>query len=171
MFPAEAMAPGQRPASQQQQRRPRPPMIVVRSMHADQRQMEFAIACLLGYWHHEHDRLVDPDSPGGTILLPRDPGVITLLHQYAIALLCLARDCPVEWKCHCNAIRARFNAPPPDHELPTGQFTLAELGRDWESGTVAPASPAFPIATTMPGQSKIATRLERLQVARASHPE
>ena len=51
----------------------------------------------------------------------------TLLHQYAIALLCLDEDCPDTWTCHCNAIRKRFNEPPPDHQQPTGQMSTAEM--------------------------------------------
>ncbi|HEY1391304.1 MAG TPA: hypothetical protein VGF38_22390 [Ktedonobacterales bacterium] len=89
--------------------------------------MQHEVACLLGYWHHEHARLTDPDAPTGAILLPQDPSVETLLHQYAIGLLCLPRDCPPTWSCHCNSIRARFNAPPPDHEAPTGSFTVDDL--------------------------------------------
>lgn len=91
------------------------------------RKTEYEIACLMGYWSHEYKRLMDPDAPSGTILLPHDPGVIALLPQYAIALLCLAKACPPTWDCHCNAIRERFNAPPPDHDRPTGTFTEADL--------------------------------------------
>ncbi len=36
------------------------------------------------------------------------------LHQFAIALLCLARDCPPAWTCPCNALRRRYNRPPAD---------------------------------------------------------
>lgn len=35
--------------------------------------MQHEVACLLGYWHHEHARLTDPDAPTGAILLPHDP--------------------------------------------------------------------------------------------------
>lgn len=91
----------------------RPPEALLRSLHANQRLMEHEVACLLGYWHHEHLRLTDPDAPGGIILLPRDPGITAFLHQYAIALLGLPRDCPPNLTCHCNVIRARFNALPP----------------------------------------------------------
>lgn len=91
-------------------------------------ETEFEIACLLGYWHHEYARLSDPDAPGGMILLPRDPGVMALLHQYAIALLCVPqKECPSTWTCHCNGIRKRFNDPPPDHEQPTDVFSLSDL--------------------------------------------
>jgi hypothetical protein len=120
--------PQSKPQSKPQSRRP--PEVLLRSLHANQRLMEHEVACLLGYWHHEHVRLADPDAPGGTILLPRDPGITTLLHQYAIALLGLPRDCPQNWTCHCNAIRARFNAPPPDHEAPTGAFSVDDLAHD-----------------------------------------
>lgn len=107
--------------------RARPPEIAIRTLHASGRLLEFEIACLLAYWHHEHDRINDPDAPAGTILLPRDPGVTALLHQYAIALLCLPKACPASWTCHCNEIRARFNAPPPDHEQPTATFSVEDL--------------------------------------------
>jgi hypothetical protein len=113
--------------------RQRPPEIGIRSLdvlHRARSLVEFEIACLIGYWHHEYPRLTDPDAPGGYILLPQESGVVSLLHQYAIALLCLDRDCPSTWECHCNDVRARFNAPPPDHEEPTGQYTLADLERE-----------------------------------------
>lgn len=104
------------------------PEIRLRSLStAYQRQTEHEIACLLALWHHEGIRFMDPDAPGGMVLLPREQGALALLHQYAIALLLLPRDCPPNWDCHCNRIRARFNAPPPGHEQPTGVFSLAEL--------------------------------------------
>jgi hypothetical protein len=105
----------------------RAPEIALRTLHASRMAMEHEVACLLGYWHHEHHRLNDPDAPGGTISLPTDQGIIALLHQYAIALLCLPKHCPPEWTCHCNAIRERFNAPPPGHEQPTDTFSLSDL--------------------------------------------
>jgi hypothetical protein len=109
----------------------RTPEIALRSLSAAyQRDTEMEIACLLGFWRHEHQRLIDPDAPGGMIVLPREPGVVSLLHQYAIALLLLPRDCPPSSACRCNQIRARFNAPPPGHENPTGVFTVEDLERE-----------------------------------------
>lgn len=95
------------------------PRIILRSLHTDKRMLEFEIACLIGYWHRDHARLSDPDAPTGAILLPQDPSVVTLLHQYAIALLLLPKNCPDGWACDCNRIRQRFNASPPDHAQPT----------------------------------------------------
>lgn len=134
------------PAQGQAQRQPE---IVLRSLHANQRLMEHEIACLLGYWHHEHVRLTDPDAPAGTILLPRDPGVTALLHQYTIALLCLPKACPPAWTCHCNTIRARFNAPPPDHETPTGAYTVEDLEREAQRPRTD-TEPHFPYRDTNP---------------------
>jgi hypothetical protein len=110
-----------------QQERHRRPEIVIRTLHANQYLLEYEIASLLGYWHHEHVRLNDPMAPTSTITVPKEAGIVALLHQYVIALLCLPRDCPASWTCHCNAIRARFNAPPPDHESPTSVFSVAEI--------------------------------------------
>ncbi|HEU5349632.1 MAG TPA: hypothetical protein VFU63_13555 [Ktedonobacterales bacterium] len=115
----------------------RPPQIIIRSLHTSRFMLEFEIACLVGYWHRDHARLGDPDAPTGAILLPDDPTIITILHQYAIALLGLRRDCPESWTCHCNRIRRRFNAPPPDHTQPTGQLTLAELLAEAEQARAA----------------------------------
>jgi hypothetical protein len=129
-YPATEQGRQGRQGEQQQQRRP--PEIGLRSLHASQRMMEHEIACLLGYWHRDYHRLTDPDSPSGSILIPHDPSIETLLHQYAIGLLCLPRDCPTSWHCHCNGIRKRFNAPPPGHEQPTGTLTLAELEHENE---------------------------------------
>ena len=61
----------------------------------------------------------------------------TLQYQYAIALLCLPENCPDTWTCHCNAIRKRFNEPPPDHPQPTGQLTTAELLAEAEQARAA----------------------------------
>lgn len=104
------------------------PAITVRLGAEDQQaRMLFDIAQLLGVISREHDRLADPDFPGGTILLPADSAMRALLHQYAIALLGLPRDCPPDWRCACNKIRARFNAVPPSHEQPTETLSLDEL--------------------------------------------
>ena len=115
----------------------RPPQIILRTLHGDRLLLEFEIACLIGYWHRDHGRLSDPDAPTGAILLPHDPGITALLHQYAIALLCLPEDCPDTWTCHCNAIRKRFNEPPPDHPQPTGQMTTDELLAEAEQARAA----------------------------------
>ncbi len=106
----------------------RPPAIAVRITAEEQlARTLFDIAQLLGFTAREHDRLADPDAPGGPILLPADTGMRALLHQYAIALLGLPRDCPPDWRCACNAIRARYNAAPPSHEQPTEALSLDEL--------------------------------------------
>lgn len=128
--------------------RQRQPEIVIRTLHSNQVLLEFEIACLLGYWHHEHQRLSDPDAPEGTITLPRDPGVMALLHQYAIALLCLPEDCPTDWPCHCNEIRSRFNAPPPDHERPTATYELADIEQATQSRHLT--DPQFPYRNSNP---------------------
>lgn len=96
---------------------------------APQPVQQFAVACMLGYLSKERARLCDPEAPAGAVFIPRDPGLITVLHQFAIALLALPRDCPDDWPCDCNRIRARFNAPPPDHEQPSDALTLDELRR------------------------------------------
>jgi hypothetical protein len=97
--------------------------------HTEQQQAHtlFDIAQLLGVIAREHDLLADPDFPGGIILLPPDTAMRALLHQFAIALLGLPRDCPPSWPCACNAIRARYNAAPPSHEQPTEILSLDDL--------------------------------------------
>lgn len=122
-----AIAPPVAPYAANTAQRPTPEIRLRSLSTAYQRQTEHEIACLLALWHHEHIRFMDPDAPGGIIQLPREQGAVALLHQYAIALLLLPRDCPQSWDCHCNSIRARFNAPPPGHEQPTGVFSLDEL--------------------------------------------
>jgi len=106
---------------------PRQPKVILRSLHANRRRMEFEIACLIGYWHRDHKRLSDPDAPTGSIFSPHDPGIEALLHQYTIALLLLPKNCPDDWTCDCNKIRARFNVPPPDHTQPTDVLDTDEL--------------------------------------------
>lgn len=91
------------------------------------RQQEFDVACLLGYIAKEYHRIADPDAPAGLTLLPTDPGIVTILHQFAIGLLALDEHCPAGWLCTCNALRGTFNAPPPDHERPTDQFAISQL--------------------------------------------
>ncbi len=91
------------------------------------RQQEFDVACLLGYITKEYRRLADADAPAGIILLPVDPGVTALLHQFAISLLALPEACPSDWICPYNRIRDDFNAPPPDHERPTAAFSLSDV--------------------------------------------
>lgn len=92
------------------------------------RLQEFAIAVALGYLTKEWRRLTDPDAPAGLTFLPiYDPGVRTILHQFAIALLGLPRDCPDTWTCACNSLRARYNALPPDHPQTTDALSLAAL--------------------------------------------
>lgn len=88
---------------------------------------EFSIACALGYLTRERERLMDPDAPKGITALPQDLGVVTILHQFAIALMALPKDCPDDWTCACNTIRARYNAAPPDHDQPTDTFSLSAL--------------------------------------------
>jgi hypothetical protein len=104
----------------------RPPDIATRATTQHTLQ-EFAIACTLGYLTRGRERLMDPDAPTGMTVIPHDPGVITILHQFAIALLALPRDCPADWTCDCNSIRARYNAAPPDHDQPTDMLSLSSL--------------------------------------------
>lgn len=110
----------------------RPPDIATRAASAtsatsDSQRQQFSIACILGFACKERARLTDPDAPAGIILLPQDPAVVSILHQFAIGLLSLPRDCPDESPCACNNIRERFNAPPPDHQQPTDALSLANI--------------------------------------------
>jgi hypothetical protein len=109
----------------------RAPELAVR--HTDREdQLYFDMACLLGYVCKERGRFADRESPGGLVNVPQDPAIKTLLHQFAIALLGLPRDCPPEWSCACNQIRARFNAPPVDHDQPTDTLAVADIRRTIE---------------------------------------
>ncbi len=92
-------------------------------------QVHLDTACLLGYVCREQGRLLDPDAPAGITVLPTDPSLVSILHQFTIALLCLDRDCPPTWTCPCNALRRRYNRPPADHETPTDALALGELRR------------------------------------------
>lgn len=106
----------------------RPPNLATRGVPSSElHHQRFALACMLGFACKEHARLADPDAPAGIILLPHDPPVVSILHQFAIALLGLPRDCPDEYSCACNAVRERFNAAPPDHEQPTDALSLEDL--------------------------------------------
>jgi len=109
---------------------PRPPDIATRAaVTSDAPAQRFEIACLLGFVCKERPRLADHDAPAAVLFLPQDPAIVTVLHQFAIGLLGLPRDCPIAWTCACNAIRERFNAPPPDHEQPTDALSLADIRR------------------------------------------
>lgn len=110
-----------------QSRRPPSIEVAVTSISVPQRRINFEVACMLGYVSKDHARLLSPDAPTGISLMPYSPTALAIMHQFAIALLCLRPECPEEWPCQCNAIRARFNAPPPSHDQPTETLTLAEL--------------------------------------------
>ncbi len=100
---------------------------------APQARLYFELACLIGYIYRESHHLLDPDAPPGTTYIPNDPSMVTILHQFAIALLHLPQQCPAGWTCHCNIIRRRFNMPPGDHDQPTDTLTLAELAQEPDS--------------------------------------
>ena len=89
----------------------------------------FEMACMLGYLTKAQLHMLDPNAPHGVTLLPRDPSLVSLTHQFAIALLCLDPCCPEEWSCQCNLVRKRYNAPPPEHEQPTDTLNVADLRR------------------------------------------
>ena len=89
----------------------------------------FEMACMLGFITKHQHALLDPNAPPGVTLMPHNPGLASLLHQFAIALLCLDPLCPQDWTCHCNRLRAQYNAAPPDHDQPTDTLTLADLQR------------------------------------------
>jgi hypothetical protein len=93
------------------------------------------MATLLGYLSYERERLMDEDAPRGLVIPPNDPAMETVLHQFAIGLLCLEADCPGEWTCHCNEIRRRFNQPPGDHLQATDALRAAavrEAAQGWD---------------------------------------
>ena len=90
----------------------------------------FELACILGFITKAQLRMLTLSAPRGVTLLPRDPGLVSLTHQFAIALLCLDDPwCPEEWSCQCNLVRKRYNAPPPEHEQPTDTLNVADLRR------------------------------------------
>lgn len=111
--------------------RRRPPTLALHQAAAvvPAAQLYFEMACMLAYVSKEHSRLLDPDAPPGVSMLPNNQGAIALMHQFAIALLCLDPWCPEDWTCHCNLIRQRFNRPPAEHQQPTDTLNLADLAR------------------------------------------
>lgn len=122
----------------------RPPAIAIRHSTDQQAKLMFDVAQLLGYINKERQRLADPDAPGGIILLPTDTAIETVLHQFAIALLGLPPDCPAEWPCVCNALRARYNAAPPSHEQASEALSLDELRATrtrWPAPVTRPLDP------------------------------
>ncbi|WIG60514.1 MAG: hypothetical protein OJF49_003262 [Ktedonobacterales bacterium] len=122
-----------------------PPDLAVRYATADRDpDLHFAIACLLGFVCKERARLTDPDAPAGVLIPPRDPAITTILHQFAIGLLCLPRDCPPTWSCPCNQIRARFNYPPPTHDQPTDTLDVAAIRTHLRSQPHPPDRPDPP---------------------------
>ncbi len=84
---------------------------------------------MLGCVAKDYQRLLGPDAPYGITLKPQSPSATAILHQFAIALLCLEPECPPEWDCQCNEIRARFNAPPPTHPQATDSLSAADITR------------------------------------------
>ncbi len=56
--------------------------------------LHFAMANVLGYFLRKVRRLTDPDGPKGLIVPPMDPTILTILHKFAIALLCLEPEFP-----------------------------------------------------------------------------
>lgn len=120
------------------------PALAIRHNTHQQARLLFDMACALGYINKEMQRLADPDAPGGIILLPTDTAVETALHQFAIALLGLPQECPAEWPCACNALRARYNTAPPSHEQPSEALSLGELRAmraRWPAPTTRPLDP------------------------------
>lgn len=115
-----------------QSRRPPSIEVAVTSPAVPPRRINFEVACMLGYISKDHARLLGPDAPTGISLMPNSPSALAIMHQFTIALLCLQLECPEEWPCQCNAIRSRFNAPPPSHDQPTETLTLAELADEQE---------------------------------------
>lgn len=103
------------------------PTLAVRHATNLHTKLLFDMAQLIGYLCKERPRIADPTAPGGVILLPTDTAIETVLHQFAIALLGLPRDCPTEWPCVCNALRARYNAAPLTHPEATQALSLEEL--------------------------------------------
>lgn len=105
------------------------PMIVlyVPAPVTPQDSIHFELACMLGYVAKDYARLLGPDAPYGITLKPSSPSATAILHQFAIALLFLQQDCPPEWDCQCNEIRARFNAPPPSHPQATDTLSATDL--------------------------------------------
>jgi hypothetical protein len=97
-----------------------------------QTRLLFEMTCMLGYITREQCRMLDPDAPHGTTLLPTSPGARTILHQFAFAFLYLEPRCPDEWTCHCNLLRAQYNAPPASHAQPTDTLALADLAAETE---------------------------------------
>ena len=108
----------------------RPPTILLPAEEpgASGALMLFDLACMLGYIS-KHTALLDASAPHGVTFLPRNPGITALMHQFAIALLCLDPICPPAWTCHCNLIRRRFTAPPADHAQPTDVISRRDLER------------------------------------------
>ncbi len=108
----------------------RKPMLVLRADTSEVPlpRILFDMACMVGLLHRERS-LLDPHAPPDTILLPTTASLLSLLHQFAIALLCLEPVCPPAWTCHCNVIHERYNAPPADHDRPTGALDLSAIKR------------------------------------------
>lgn len=100
---------------------------IVMQYDAEEATLHFEMACLMGYLSKERQRLLDPYAPAGLTLPPQDPSLVTVLHQFAIGLLCLQPQCPKHWTCDCNAIRLRFNVPPDDHAEQTDASDLRDL--------------------------------------------
>ncbi len=96
----------------------------------DQARLHFELACLLGYVELDRARLLSGDAPASLTFLPTDPQYVAILHQYAIAMLCRAADCPSARGCICNSVRTRFNRPPADHDQPTDILTTQALTRE-----------------------------------------
>lgn len=104
----------------------RPPDLCLRHT-ARTAELHLQMAMLMGYLVKERDRILDASAPTGLILLPTDQSLASVLHQFAIALLCLEPDCPSDAGCHCNEIRRRYNAPPPDHTQATDALQVAQI--------------------------------------------
>lgn len=107
-----------------------PPQIMLHAITpaVPEARILFEMACLLGFITKE-PRMLDPDAPHGVTMMPTNPSILSLLHQFAIALLCLDPDCPEDWTCQCNDVRRRYNAPPATHDQPTDVLNREDLRR------------------------------------------
>ncbi|HEV2239264.1 MAG TPA: hypothetical protein VGR57_21590 [Ktedonobacterales bacterium] len=85
------------------------------------------VAMLLGDVCRNYAELTDPIYPAGYHVPSTARSHVACLHQFASALLRTEPECPAEWGCDCNRIRASLSVAPEEHLQATDALLLSDL--------------------------------------------
>jgi hypothetical protein len=108
-----------------------PPSVAHRPVPRDDetmyRAMCWSMAMLIGDVVYNWGELMDPVFPERFHVPSTARGHMSCLHQFASALLLTEPECPRDFGCDCNRIRAMLSAAPDDHIQATDALLLSDL--------------------------------------------